>query len=1118
MQNQQAEEINKVIDEIGKLSKDSNSTSIFLLKLEQLITNNPRFTNDNVFNIIALFSLFIENKRDEGILLLTWKIFLKFLFEICLNHDTQTWAKLFSMFMTHQDSLIDEYMHEFLSMRATNPVFESIWKTVCVSFGHDSTVIKTKWAKTLQIAMRFNNYKSIISYSDPKDYSIFLSYAMEVNNNKVYSEMLMPSLSIVIKCNSVEGSLSSYSAKFSCKENALRLLNAIKDEYQKGKIAFLVEVFRNTSTITDELQQIESYLKLRKILRRLFDSDTISTIIPSLDFLASEVKQNLIFALSFDFQQGSIVHKYSSFSPELVEFYQQLAVTFSPLFFEISNEDPVIKNASQTITRNKRTKQFGFEYQFLEKIPLVFENPVLFCTFCIHGNVNIKSKYYRLTSNHWNSDDALKYLDSLFDFLSLSDFERSTIYSSFIDTLSFIQVRIIKYMNMNSSFIYERFFDICVQSINVSELILVQSLNSSLKVLECTPDTRIEKKSVEQLAHCIKQSKMVSNDSLFSIVVSCCNHLLLHHSDIGFNLISHSLSIIENYLQQNPCSIYKVIDYLLSIHSFSFMKQIDSMNSVLDKCFLNLMCDKTQIESIVNSMSILFFTELFSSEPMISNSVKQLFSHYFATFNISDLLEIRVLSMYPSYYILIIGKYNEFFECLYAFLFAQIQINSMSSLFYELIISILVDICIKMNDSNKYRDTILPLKLTPEITSLVANGFKRLLYRLDNEQKEIMPIEKPFLYEINEQSLQTIIMVPNSVMIKNKTSNGSNAFIWKSIPSNLNHSQNQNQSKDQMICTDCPVDSLENDMLLMEQKSSKYGLCFPNDKFGFEKCKPIIKPMDHFSDQTIEYNNSVYDKTISIYNCQKAASIYHSLYPDEMMNFFPSSANLDPSAVNLNSLVSRELLKIGVIYVSKNQREQNSILKNEWHSVSSHFKSFLGSIGSLVDLTTHQFFNGKLDSSPELSNGRYHLFFMSERFELMYHVAPLIPTDHINEQQIYKKRHIGNDNVHIVWSENEIDYDPQTISSQFNDAHIIIYPLKEEGLCRVFLNKKNPNLAMGPLFKQMLVTHKSLPYLVVWSAIIADRIVRASGSEYCSPQKVFENNFQQFCQKTKDSS
>ena len=90
------------------------------------------------------------------------------------------------------------------------------------------------------------------------------------------------------------------------------------------------------------------------------------------------------------------------------------------------------------------------------------------------------------------------------------------------------------------------------------------------------------------------------------------------------------------------------------------MKQIDSMNSVLDKCFMNLMCDKTQIESIVNTMSILFFTELFSSEPLISNSVKQLFSHYFATFNISDLLEIRVLSMYPSYYRLIIGKFSLF--------------------------------------------------------------------------------------------------------------------------------------------------------------------------------------------------------------------------------------------------------------------------------------------------------------------------------------------------------------------------------------------------------------------------------------------------------------------------
>jgi hypothetical protein len=55
--------------------------------------------------------------------------------------------------------------------------------------------------------------------------------------------------------------------------------------------------------------------------------------------------------------------------------------------------------------------------------------------------------------------------------------------------------------------------------------------------------------------------------------------------------------------------------------------------------------------------------------------------------------------------------------------------------------------------------------------------------------------------------------------------------------------------------------------------------------------------------------------------------------------------------------------------------------------------------------------------------------------------------------QVAKKRHVGNDFVHIVWSEHKRDYNPDTIVSQFNDAHIVIYPLPS-GLFRIQIFKK----------------------------------------------------------------
>ena len=52
-----------------------------------------------------------------------------------------------------------------------------------------------------------------------------------------------------------------------------------------------------------------------------------------------------------------------------------------------------------------------------------------------------------------------------------------------------------------------------------------------------------------------------------------------------------------------------------------------------------------------------------------------------------------------------------------------------------------------------------------------------------------------------------------------------------------------------------------------------------------------------------------------------------------------------------------------------------------------------------------------------------------------------------------QKRHVGNDNVHVVWSKHKRDYSPTTITSQFNDAHIVVYPLPN-GLFRIQIFKK----------------------------------------------------------------
>ena len=109
-----------------------------------------------------------------------------------------------------------------------------------------------------------------------------------------------------------------------------------------------------------------------------------------------------------------------------------------------------------------------------------------------------------------------------------------------------------------------------------------------------------------------------------------------------------------------------------------------------------------------------------------------------------------------------------------------------------------------------------------------------------------------------------------------------------------------------------------------------------------------------------------------------------------------------------------------------------------------------------------------------------------------------MPTKEDDRQQIHKKRHVGNDNVHIVWSEHKRDYDPATITSQFNDAHIVIYPL-ENGLNRIQVFKKDKLRLFGPLVSGMVLSTALLSTIVRIAAINANVASRLTSTLYKKP-------------------
>lgn len=179
----------------------------------------------------------------------------------------------------------------------------------------------------------------------------------------------------------------------------------------------------------------------------------------------------------------------------------------------------------------------------------------------------------------------------------------------------------------------------------------------------------------------------------------------------------------------------------------------------------------------------------------------------------------------------------------------------------------------------------------------------------------------------------------------------------------------------------------------------------------------------------------------------------------------------------LTGLPEKDVFKVGVVYVGPGQDHQSDILANS--TCSSAFRTFMSQIGSTVYLPHHTGYAGGLSVEQELEMP----FSTTPTTELMFHVAPFFPTATDDPQQVHKKRHIGNDELNVVWSENDVDYDISTLRTKVTCLYIILYPLRR-GFVRVQLKSTKPGpFLWGPLQDGMIVPTQSLATLVRWTII-----------------------------------
>ena len=203
------------------------------------------------------------------------------------------------------------------------------------------------------------------------------------------------------------------------------------------------------------------------------------------------------------------------------------------------------------------------------------------------------------------------------------------------------------------------------------------------------------------------------------------------------------------------------------------------------------------------------------------------------------------------------------------------------------------------------------------------------------------------------------------------------------------------------------------------------------------------------------------------------------------------SAGLWRDIKGLDKKSGRECVKVAVVYVGPGQEDEYSILSNQITNTSSDFQDFISTLGWTIRVDTHPGFLAGLERSG--ATGKYATYYCTSTLEMIFHDVTQMPNDETDAKQVKKKRHIGNDHVHIVWNDNHRQYKANTIAGDFGNVQIIITPLSENESSRrndpmyLIEIRKGGSEFFGPLVSSMVVSKYLLGRMVRMTAIHAYR-------------------------------
>lgn len=170
-------------------------------------------------------------------------------------------------------------------------------------------------------------------------------------------------------------------------------------------------------------------------------------------------------------------------------------------------------------------------------------------------------------------------------------------------------------------------------------------------------------------------------------------------------------------------------------------------------------------------------------------------------------------------------------------------------------------------------------------------------------------------------------------------------------------------------------------------------------------------------------------------------------------------------------------MKIGVLYAKKGQATESEILGNE-HG-SEEFEEFLQLLGDTIELKGWEGFKGDLDVKNNMT-GTQSLFTTFRKTDIMFHVSTYLPHSTDDEQQIARKRCIGNDLSTIIYLEEGAIFKPPCVSGDFLHIFAAVQPATtKEGKpgYRVAFSSRDGVPSYGPIIPKPAIFASEGGYL-----------------------------------------